>query len=389
MSITVGELNAQVGLQLSKLDNDMVALKAKLGKANDLIREMSARGRRESVEAAGGMGEEIGDQAAQGLERSLGLHHAVKGLFMGIGIGSVEKAVESIVEPWKEAAKAAEEVEKYTAESYELSIKIRDLYIGAAEKLTLEGQELRRLNKEADEGGKTTLTTWDKIRLIAASILPKGLGGVIGQGLAEDVGGRADADRAEKALAAKREQLEVDRLALEVKKKEQETTDKIRDISEKINDLHRTDAERLELAQAERDYLQTLKFNPATDTEKEQANRIAIADAELKVAELTKKVNEDKYEADKKYLEEYARLTKEQADAEKARAEELKRSLAPYEKAMAESNKTKGDELTKLGGSLGTEGQTNQIQQRQLSAMESIEMLMRQLIASGGTGAAG
>ena len=340
MSISVGELNAQVGLQLAKLDAGLADMQAKFARNNDQLRRQSAKLKQEVQEQFDGYGQEIGDQIGHGLERSLGLHHAVKGLFMGLGFGSVEEAKEAIVGPWKEAAKLAEKIAELSERAVESQKRLTQFGLSDPDKLKLAQLDLKRSEAQYNKDANRDLIGEGSL---AEEFDPTGI-------LEENRINEHLVDLREEGNALDKQRLEV----LELQKKVAE-------------DTARADKERLAASKKELDDAME-KTNAAGEAMQKQREEVARAEAEQ--------------------LRARQELLRQEEATQKRVTKDIERTVALYAKEMGRGNKEE-NELTKFGGTLDKKGEDRRIASAQVHAMERLTAVLEMLAAHGGMGAAG
>lgn len=158
------EINAQInaieGQTVQKLE-----LQLQLDQKILSLEKMIAQEARQSASVGGGTraaATGAAQAAAQttiwgkSLNKVIGLGPALKGLFAGLGIASVSMAVEKIVDHFRKAAEAAQELESLTGRVADANIEAMRSRLSAEDKLTLVTQDRERLElRIANNASKT------------------------------------------------------------------------------------------------------------------------------------------------------------------------------------------------------------------------------------------
>lgn len=90
------------------------------------------------------------------VQKVIGLKSALRGLFAGLGISSVQMAVDKLVDGFRKAAESAKELAALTEKVADANIELMRSRLDDEQKLTLVTQDRARLEREiADNAGKT------------------------------------------------------------------------------------------------------------------------------------------------------------------------------------------------------------------------------------------
>jgi hypothetical protein len=378
---TVGTLDIEVGLRLQKVETGFAELQTKLRKNNDQIRRETANLRKDVDNEMS----KIGHEAFSGINRSLGLHHAIKGLFMGLGFGSIEQAKELIAEPWKEAAEDAKKLAEYSEKSVEAQKKLFEYKLS---RTSAENQAEEAKKEYAKLAARLVTENRDAEQAMAEKLRQEG-NPILGTQTAYYGGAAEEAQVAAERAAQTKLDLEsaglklaqvTDRLNDETAKKKQEEQKKLTELAEKeaevrekILDLDKTTADLLADAYKKRD----AAYGSGGDA-------IKAAEADLRIAELKKKVEAEATSELDKQISASAKLYEQrQHDAEQF--EKRKTDILSH---IPGTNMS--DHLLSSGLDLGAKGEIAARHRVQLSAMDKLTAALNRLAnaSMGGMGGA-
>lgn len=148
-----GQTVQKLQLQL-QLDQKILALEQSI--AREAQKAASTGG---GVRAAAAGAAEAAKQTSiwqRQLSKVVGLGPALKGLFVGLGIGTIQMVVDKIVDRFRQAAESAKELEDLTGKAADANIELMRSRLSDEDRLTLVIQDRARLQREIDSNAKKT-----------------------------------------------------------------------------------------------------------------------------------------------------------------------------------------------------------------------------------------